>query len=719
MAGFTKKIVAQNTQASVAMIIARASCQPKLLGHLVSAAQDKTVATRQYAIAHVSEFIRAHGDRNKALIESHHGLDQLDKLIRKSLSDANPGVKAKSREAYWLFQSIWPVQAQQISMALDPTALKQLEKAKPADTSVTLASALSTPAPKKPSTSAIIAATRARAKANAAAPPTLRHAAASGASAANRLNTSPVASLGRSSSRPNPSGTPQRRSLSPALVSSNASSSKAASRSVSASSTLRSPPSSYRTVSTSPSPPSSPTTELAARRKTISPLISTNPKHSMTRASLPPAAERPISPPDFTKAYTRTDPTRHSISSLHRLQECEKLGFPRESLDLNDAHIDNSLLMAMENPLPPDSDLSDDEAAIEATMRLPTVCQQAPAVPAPSHPQSPPRSQSSIPTLFPSDSVSQTANTQVRTFSPHSPTHDVMEDALRANAEQAESSAERLTEMLEPDHPQTSLVPPSLLRHSSSSGKSTPRPALRPPVTPANPQKTKTLLAQLALFQNSPAVKRTPNVMDRLYENKAVSGWWLKRRSRKFANCKHQKANVTTANTTFDLLVLNTGTPLKTTGNSQQDELISHISALKNNTATVRTLQKLILICNSNPAVTSDQLFDGPPTTREHLLPQSQSTSKDSDIWDEGKYFDGLATALLAFLRSSTVCHNVFHQEQRLIRLQDEEILEYGLCVIWEMVEHQTVFVDESEFLSFLFFVRYTNTYNVSFECFA
>jgi CLIP-associating protein 1/2 len=538
MAGFTKKIVAQNTQASVAAIIAHTSCQPKLLGHLVSAAQDKTVATRQYAIAHVSEFIRAHGDRSKAVIESYHGLDQLDKLIRKGLSDANPGVKAKSREAYWLFQSIWPVQAQQISVALDPTALKQLEKAKPANSNITLASTLSTPAPKKPSTSAIIAATRAKARANAAAPPTLRHAATSGASAANRLNTSPVASLGRSSSsRPNLSGTSQRRSLSPALVSPNASSSKAASRSVSASSTLRSPPSSYRTVSTSPSPPSSPTTELAARRKAISPLISTNPKHPL------PQVERPIPPPDFTKAHVRVDPARHSISSLHRLQESERLGFPRDSLDLNGAHIDNSLLMAMENPLPPDSDLSDDDAVIEATMRLPPVRQQVSPVPTPPHPQSPPRSQSSIHSLFPSDSASQTANTQVRTFAPHSPTHDVMEDALRANAEQAESSAERLTEMLEPDHPQTSLVPPSLLRNSSSSGKSTPRPALYQPVTPANPQKTKALLAQLALFQNSPAVKQTPNVMDRLYENKAVSGWWLKRKSRELFNCSQRRNN--------------------------------------------------------------------------------------------------------------------------------------------------------------------------------
>lgn len=185
----------------------------------------------------------------------------------------------------------------------------------------------------------------------------------------------------------------------------------------------------------------------------------------------------------------------------------------------------------MENPLPPDSELSDDDAAVEATMRLPPVRHRASPALTPLHPQSPPRSLSSVRTLFPGDSASQSANTQARTSSPHSPIQDVLEDALKANAEQAESSAERLTEMLEPDHPQTFLVPRSLLRNGSSSGKTTPRPAVHPPVTPTNPQKTKALLAQLALFQNSPAVKGPPSVMDRLYENKAASGWWLKRKS--------------------------------------------------------------------------------------------------------------------------------------------------------------------------------------------
>jgi hypothetical protein len=94
------------------------------------------------------------------------------------------------------------------------------------------------------------------------------------------------------------------------------------------------------------------------------------------------------------------DSARHSVSSLHRLLESEKLGLSRESLDLGGASADNSLLMAIENPLPPDSELSDDDAAI-ATMRLPPVRRGGSQVSVPLHPQSPPRSQSSVHTLFP------------------------------------------------------------------------------------------------------------------------------------------------------------------------------------------------------------------------------------------------------------------------------------------------------------------------------
>lgn len=231
------------------------------------------------------------------------------------------------------------------------------------------------------------------------------------------------------------------------------------------------------------------------------------------------------------------------------LQEAEKRPLPRESLDIHGVNIDDSLIMAIQNPLPDDSD-DDDDALIEATMRLPTIrgvmthpvatprptTKARAAVSSPNGAQSPPRSQSSIRTLFPGDSISQTAKTTSRNFSPHSPTHDVIEDAIRANAEQAESSAERLTELMEPDnsYPSTpSGVGPSAAAPPPPATSTVLKAPARPAVAPSTPvpQKGKGILSHLALFQNSPAVKGTPSVMDRLYENKAMSGWWLKRKT--------------------------------------------------------------------------------------------------------------------------------------------------------------------------------------------
>lgn len=96
---------------------------------------------------------------------------------------------------------------------------------------------------------------------------------------------------------------------------------------------------------------------------------------------------------------------------------------------------------------------------------------------------------------------------------------------------------------------------------------------------------------------------------------------------------------------------------MKTAGSYQQDELIPYITALQDNTATVWTLQKLILICNSNPAEKSDDCLD---IRLEHSLSPSHSACVPSDIWDGGKLFDSLASALLAFLRSSTVSITLF-----------------------------------------------------------
>lgn len=123
----------------------------------------------------------------------------------------------------------------------------------------------------------------------------------------------------------------------------------------------------------------------------------------------------------------------------------------------------------------------------------------------------------------------------------------VIEDDLRARAEQAESAAERLLEeLVEPDDTVQNIhLPPSLVQSISQqpNGGSTPRPLKQkntikgepappmknaPPVTPAN--KMTSMLRQGAAFQDSPAYKSgSHSIVDRLKDNRNESSWWLKR----------------------------------------------------------------------------------------------------------------------------------------------------------------------------------------------
>jgi len=122
----------------------------------------------------------------------------------------------------------------------------------------------------------------------------------------------------------------------------------------------------------------------------------------------------------------------------------------------------------------------------------------------------------------------------------------VVEDALRARAEQAESAAERLLELVEPEdeglnhHP---TLPPSLLKtngHAQTTQKvkvkPTPLPVMRnkmPPVTPNN--RASAVMRQAALFEDSPARNgRSTSLLDALQNQKQETGWGLKRKACKF-----------------------------------------------------------------------------------------------------------------------------------------------------------------------------------------
>lgn len=120
----------------------------------------------------------------------------------------------------------------------------------------------------------------------------------------------------------------------------------------------------------------------------------------------------------------------------------------------------------------------------------------------------------------------------------------VVEDALRARAEQAESAAQRLLEeLVEDETVQNIILPPELVCSSTtaktSSGGVTPRPQKTngifsvpvdkaPPRTPVN--KLSDALRNSAAFQDSPAYRPgSHSLVEKLKDNRKESSWWLKR----------------------------------------------------------------------------------------------------------------------------------------------------------------------------------------------
>jgi len=120
----------------------------------------------------------------------------------------------------------------------------------------------------------------------------------------------------------------------------------------------------------------------------------------------------------------------------------------------------------------------------------------------------------------------------------------IIEDAMRARAEQAESAAERLLELVEPEDETAHQIPMRsslLLGNPAATPKKKTEVApvltttVRPPVTPA---KDTAVWRQLAAFQDSPAYNGAPSLMTdvlRPSPSRNDSSWWRKRMARKYA----------------------------------------------------------------------------------------------------------------------------------------------------------------------------------------
>ena len=108
MCAATKNIAAQNGNTTVDAILQNVSYHGRLLQHVSLASQDKNVQPRTCSASWVKTLIRKHTSH----IEHSGGLDTLDKLIKRGVTDANPKVREAFRSTYWTFALVWPQRAE-------------------------------------------------------------------------------------------------------------------------------------------------------------------------------------------------------------------------------------------------------------------------------------------------------------------------------------------------------------------------------------------------------------------------------------------------------------------------------------------------------------------------------------------------------------------------------------------------------------------------------
>ncbi|KAH9482989.1 Protein STU1 [Psilocybe cubensis] len=677
MAGFTKKITAQQSQVTVGTIITYTSPQPRLVIPLLwNSLQEKTLQSRAFVVGHLKHYLETHGTRSKAAIDANNLTETLEKSLKKALADPSPAVRETARLLYWVFHEIWPERAQTIIETLDATARKQVEKVCPIPGGQAALPPTTPKVTKKSSVAAAIAASRAKAKAIATAPPSLRHQATSSshAAAAPRRETSPNASTRSPPARP---GSPLRTSTSPPSVNRrvvSASISRTTSAPVvNSASHSRTSSSVSEKMARGPSP--SLVDQDSKRRRLSSPLTGGIPgsgsRNSLSNNVLTAAQQSSTKPP-VPVALGHLTQTVHEGTKKHS----------RQSLSRIFGHDDDELLTAQTVPIPEDSD-SDNSVNLMSFSH--SLHAQTPA-------KSPPHSiktqtMSPVSDHHPTGSVSNALSSgslsdMVTNQMP------IVEDALRARAEQAESAAERLLELVEPeDDPMNShpSIPSSLLKsgngpvqpNTKPKTKPTPLPVIRGKPVPVTPNhRASVVMRQAALFADSPARGPQPSLLDVLQTQKQDNGWWLKRK-----------------------ILFSQVAPTKSASSAQ--EMDNLISQLDNGDADVPALQRLAVICMENAVAEPNSPF---MSNGSHPSSPSPTVARSFpalhvDIWEKNKTFERLFISLMKYLEPT--------------RTEDE--LSYGLIVVWEMLEGQSTYLEgkEGDIFSMILRVRYCNKLNV------
>ncbi|KAH7562885.1 clasp N terminal-domain-containing protein [Bipolaris maydis] len=124
MCAATKNIAAQNGNVTVDTIFQNVSYSSRLLQHVLFASQDKNVQPRTFSATWIKTLIRRHTSH----IEHSGGMDTLDTIIKKGVTDANPKVREAYRSAYWTFALVWPQRAERMLDTFEKRERSALEK---------------------------------------------------------------------------------------------------------------------------------------------------------------------------------------------------------------------------------------------------------------------------------------------------------------------------------------------------------------------------------------------------------------------------------------------------------------------------------------------------------------------------------------------------------------------------------------------------------------
>ena len=702
MAGFTKKLVAQQSQAAVTTILNHASTQPRTIPNLLwNALQDRTVQCRVYASVHIKTYIEVHALKAKHAIETSGGLDTLVNSIKKALGDQNPGVRENARQAYWLLNAVWKDKGTAIMAGLDPAGRKQLEKACP-DPNLFGSTGSAPPTTKKSSVAAVIAANRAKAKAIAYDPPTLRHQATSTA----RTTTSPKRPLSPSLSNSSVGSPPRSRPVPLTPRTGTTANTPTTSRSP-----RRDTPSSQRTP-----PPSQSFDSVRRRTPTTSSELSITPgSPTLGRAvsialplSPPPSFQNlppPLTPPKSEEHHA----ARSSIANWSRLID------------------DESLLVATAVPIPEDDSDFDDEEVKANPITFSSPFEMFPPTKTKSTPATPSFTTSSMdePKLQTLHSMSSSS------FSTHSPPattpQPIVEDAMRARAEQAASAADRLLELVDQDldDDRTALMDVHGEKdlHVTNGSLSLPTPIgkphqgktensggqtqiastlpLRPgksqiphvtniwggkiqtevPKTPgfdrrgkeSGDQRGAVIMKQAALLLDSPAVARssglviggeetsgrsTGSVLDLLKEKKTGRDWWVKRMNCRFILCDAVTVADGISPVHRQSMAINSS---QLDHAEQFDELQRHIKTLEIGSTDVECLQKLATFSTLYPVPEALSSLSQDLDFSIAGLPQ-WTIPKGNEFWAKERSCDRLFEALRRFLDPSKVQYSAWHR---------------------------------------------------------